>query len=281
MKHVIALLALASACALAPAKAETTRCTEITSLPATITTQGAYCLHKDLSTNVNSGAAIEIKTNNVTLDCNGWKVGGLSAGISTDARGIYASNRQNITIRNCGVRGFRTGIYIGGGAGHLIEDNRVDNSTGVGIQLSGDAITMRRNRIIDTGGKPGSVSSYGIYLSGTGTSISDNQVVNVTVTGDSSGNGYVYGIVFTGTGHEIARNQFINLIPAGTGKAYGTYGGGGTTVSLRDNTAMNPTPTSGTGIDGGDSVSQCRGNMSRGFTTALAYCTDVSGNAGT
>ena len=280
MKQVVSLLALATACALTPAKAETTRCTEITSLPATITTQGAYCLHKDLSTNVNSGAAIEIKTNNVTLDCNGWKVGGLSAGISTNARGIYAWNRQNITIRNCGVRGFHIGINIGGGAGHLIEDNRVDNSTIIGMVLRGDAITARRNRIIDTGGRLDSAYSVGISLSGTGTSISDNQVVNVTVTGSSSGNGYVYGISFTGTGHEIARNQLINLIPAGAGGAYGTVGGGSGS-SLRDNTAINSTPTNGWGFDGGSSGSQCRGNMSRGFTTVLEYCTDVSGNAGT
>ena len=37
------------------------------------------------------GAAITIATNNVTIDCNGFKLGGLSAGPSTFANGIQAS----------------------------------------------------------------------------------------------------------------------------------------------------------------------------------------------
>jgi len=280
MKRIIALLVFPIAFALAPAHAETTLCTEITSLPATITTQGMYCLHKDLSTNVSSGTAIDIRTNNVTLDCNNWKAGGLAAGLSTNATGIQASGRQNITIRNCGVRGFRTGISLSGGAGHLIEDNRVDNSTVTGIYLMGDAVTVRSNRIIDTGGRPGSGVSYGIEVNHTssGALISDNQVINVTVAGNPNGN--AFGMRFGGIGHEISRNLFVNIMPAGTASAYGTYGAGGSLASLRDNTAINSASTPGVGIEGGTSASQCRDNMTSGFITPLAYCVDVSGNAG-
>ena len=43
----------------------------IDSLPATITTQGTWCLRGDLATSVTSGNAITIATNNVTIDCMG------------------------------------------------------------------------------------------------------------------------------------------------------------------------------------------------------------------
>src|SRR5690606_14995164 len=51
----------------------------IDSVPATITSQGVWCLRKDLSTAIASGSAITIATNNVTIDCNGFKLGGLAA----------------------------------------------------------------------------------------------------------------------------------------------------------------------------------------------------------
>src|SRR5262245_9719378 len=107
--------------------AETIQCTAIASLPYTISVQGVYCLAGDLSTGMTSGSAIVIATNNVVLDLNGHRIGGLAAGPGTQATGIYANDRQNITIRNGTIRGFYNGIYLGGGLGsqgHLIEEVR-------------------------------------------------------------------------------------------------------------------------------------------------------------
>jgi hypothetical protein len=81
-------------------RAETPECTVITSLPYTISTQGIYCLKGNLATNMTSGNAIEIGTNNVVIDLNGYKIGGLAAGSGTSTYGIYANGRKNITIRN-------------------------------------------------------------------------------------------------------------------------------------------------------------------------------------
>jgi hypothetical protein len=52
----------------------------IDSVPAVIATQGTWCLRKDLSTAQTSGNAIEIAANNVVIDCNDFKLGGLAAG---------------------------------------------------------------------------------------------------------------------------------------------------------------------------------------------------------
>jgi hypothetical protein len=94
--------------------AETEDCTNITTLPLTITVQGVYCLKQDLATNIASGNAITIATNNVTIDFNGFKLGGLAAGPNTQANGVAAENRQNITLRNGNIRGFRSGVRING-----------------------------------------------------------------------------------------------------------------------------------------------------------------------
>ncbi len=67
----------------------------IDSLPATM-----WCLRKDLTTSMTSGRAISIATNNVTIDCNDFKIGGLGAGNASTATGIYTYGRQNITVRH-------------------------------------------------------------------------------------------------------------------------------------------------------------------------------------
>ena len=57
----------------------------ITSVPAVISTQGTWCLKQDLATAIASGNAISVNANNVTLDCNDFKLGGLAAGAGTVA----------------------------------------------------------------------------------------------------------------------------------------------------------------------------------------------------
>src|SRR5688500_8114044 len=70
----------------------------IDTLPAVITSQGVWCLRKDLSTAMIAGAAIDIQANNVTIDCNDFKVGGLAAGAATNAYGV-STFALNATLR--------------------------------------------------------------------------------------------------------------------------------------------------------------------------------------
>ena len=61
-------------------QAETTECTVINTLPYVINIQGIYCLKGDLATNMTSGNAVTVNTNNVVIDLNGHKLGGQAAG---------------------------------------------------------------------------------------------------------------------------------------------------------------------------------------------------------
>ena len=174
--RLAALAVLAAACfpIPGPARAETYQtCTGfIDSLPATISTQGTWCLRKDVSTGMTSGAAITIAANNVTIDCNHFKLGGLAAGSATTATGIQASStRQNVAIRQCNIRGFRFGVMLDGGAGHLIEDNAFDGNTtfgmyvagGVGIECTDNLATARGNVV------SGFATGIGLCLSSSNT----------------------------------------------------------------------------------------------------------------
>ena len=157
MSRATALATALSALLLSPmaARAETFHSCRgtIAAVPATITTQGVWCLDQDLGTGLADGVAIDIATNNVTLDCNGFKLGNLAAGAGTATIGVRALGRGNITIRGCNVRGFARAIHLEGGiGGHVVEDNRIDGARKFAITVSGGPATIRRNRIVDTGG---------------------------------------------------------------------------------------------------------------------------------
>ena len=168
-----------------PAKAETTQCTAITTIPITITTQGIYCLNGNLSGNLATGSAVTIATNNVTVDLNGYKLGNLAAGLGTNATGIFADQKKNITIRNGTIRGFKYGILLEDASpyttssGHLIEEVRLDMNTFVGIYVVGPANTIRNNQVVKTGGTTQHPTASGISTIGAGVRIINNDVIEV------------------------------------------------------------------------------------------------------
>ena len=117
---VAALLALAFQFHAAPARAAESydACTNtISTLPVTISTPGIWCMRQNLAFAPPSGNAITITTNDVTVDCNGFKLDGSASYTSTGAKGIRADGRSGITVRNCAIRGFYYGIaLLGAGA---------------------------------------------------------------------------------------------------------------------------------------------------------------------
>jgi len=177
------------------AQAETINCTAIPSLPYTISTQGIFCLTHNLDTNITTGNAIEITTNNVTIDLNGFKLGGLSAGTATQTNGIYSNEKKNITIRNGIVRGFFNGITLddtppyGESSGHLVEDILVDQNRQCGIFIIGTGSVIRNNRVVLTGGWTGGAYApgFGIDAAGDDIRVLNNEVVNTFGAGGGFG----------------------------------------------------------------------------------------------
>jgi parallel beta-helix repeat protein len=268
-------------------------CTDfVDSVPATITTQGIWCLRKDLSTAIVSGAAITIATHNVTLDCNGFKLGGLAAGNESEARGVYAQDRLNATVRNCNVRGFNFGIYLYGGAGHLVEGNRLDNNlvTALAVSYASNSI-IRNNRVYDTGGYPNNNIRHGIYAyGGNAIEVTDNTVAGVVgtpayyneVVGIFRGN-YIPDGDYSDA--KITGNGVSGLMPTGAGKVASgfknvNYGGTDSIVLFAGNHLVMTVPVVGSvGINCIYSGISIRDNNVRGFPTAIGgSCLDDGGN---
>jgi hypothetical protein len=240
MKKLTFAFVFAALAFTAPARAETVNCTPITALPAIITTQGIYCFTGNLSTAMTIGNAIDIQTNNVVLDLNGFKLGGLAAGLNTQARGIHASNLQNITIKNGTIRGFDIGIFLeGGGAsqGHIIEGVRADQNTSAGIDVQGSGVIVRNNQVVATGGTTNSgpnASAFGIFVSGTGPRVLDNDVIDTL----KQGAGSAFGILLVSVTGGLAVNNRITVADVGVEYTAGSTG------KYRDNLTFNiPTAT--------------------------------------
>ncbi|QSX77963.1 right-handed parallel beta-helix repeat-containing protein [Agrilutibacter solisilvae] len=244
----------------------------IDSLPTVIDSQGTWCLRHDLSTAITVGTAIEITTNNVTIDCNNFKVGGLAAGISSKTSGIRTSFRQNITVRNCNLRGFFIGINIYGGSGHLVEDNRLDNNTLFGMYLFAEAALVQRNRVFDTGGSPGEGGPTGIWAVG---DIIDNVVSGVF--GDAV-NTSPTGIMQTLDGGRVVQGNRVNgLVTSGTGTARGISASSFST-RVQGNHITAQTMTPGIGLDAASGTSFCLENTVSNFQTSLQGCGWSVGN---
>ncbi|WP_242110312.1 hypothetical protein [Luteimonas aquatica] len=270
-----------------PAAAETINCINITSIPTTITTQGVYCLKQNVSGSLASGAAITVNTNNVTIDCNEYKVGNLAAGPTTNAVGISANTRLNVQVRNCGVRGFRVGIQLLNGD-YRVQDNRVDLNTQTGIYVTGDGSAIRRNEVVDTGGTPiaGTTQFHGINSAGD-VDIIDNTVSGVVATGGS--NGTTYGIrtedMDSGT---IKGNRVRNLVPNGSGSRRGIWNQNGNRNTVEGNTIVMASGLLGTdaGIRCGDGLILSGGSRDNivlgagliGQLLSFVNCTTIAGD---
>ncbi|SMH50681.1 Right handed beta helix region [Mesorhizobium australicum] len=270
-----------------PAAAEITECTNITSVPATISTQGVYCMKQHLPTNLASGAGITVTVNNVTIDCNNFKLGNLAAGASNTAVGISATGRNNVIVRNCGIRGWRTGVQLSDGA-YRVESNVLDFNRQTGIFVSGDGSSVRNNEVISTGGStiPALTDFHGINVSGD-VDINGNLVDGVTATATTNGN--AYGIrTENSSASTVGSNIVRNLAKAGSGARRGIWNQNGAHNTIFGNTiVMDGNLIAGeAGLRCGDGLilngasrdNTILGTGLLGTALGLLNCTSVSGD---
>ena len=254
----------------------------ITSLPATISTQGTWCLKQDLSTAITSGEAITVNANNVILDCNHFKLGGLAAGLTTFVDGVYTNDHFNVTVRRCSIRGFFRGILFlsttgSSGGGHVIEDNRFDGNTFGGAVIMGDGSVIRRNRIYNTGGSTVQAAAYGVY-SVFSIDIFDNIIAGVAST--NGDNGWASGIrAVSPISTRTIGNAIRGVVADGTGNAEGISIQTDDHVVIRSNDLAGDAAAGSRGITCAFGAnSSARDNVISGFASPIVICTDGGGN---
>lgn len=283
MKILASLVLLGLVVVAAPARAAESydNCAGfIESLPTTITTQGVWCLRKDVATGISTGAAITIATHNVTLDCNDFKVGGLAAGSATTTRGVLATARNNIRVRNCNIRGFHTGLDIDG-AGHLVEDNNFNNNLSLGLRVSGDGSIVRRNAVIDTGGSTvaGQLGQAIGVVTVHNVDVMDNTIDGVMATGDGSGTRSGTGIqTQSNLAGTVAGNRVRGVVSSGVGTHAGIVNLSSGRMAIVDNILSGNTLANGTGISCANAEGTAVGNIANGYPTGITGCTNSGGN---
>ena len=264
----------------------------IDALPAVLTSQGVWCLRQDLATSLNSGFAIEVKTNNVTIDCNGFKIGGLGGGENMAEVGIAAYDRRRIGVRDCTIRGFDVGIDLRGSdparGGHRVEDNQLDFQPWLGIRVSGHDSIVRRNQLLSIGGSAFDEYAAAIHTGGD-VDILDNTIADMLPARPAwePDIGDVYAIVADDNGHgTIAGNRIRRIArnPSIESEAWAIRLSDSQNAIVEGNRLANPD-----GLPAEEEVGaiRCTGgfaylrdNIARSFSGPAHGCTDGGGNTG-
>jgi hypothetical protein len=241
------------------AHAETLTCTDVPTLPATLSAPGHYCLNKNFS-QVFTSAAVNIAASNVVLDCNDHTV--TQTGLS-GVSGVYASNRSQLIVQGCRLNGFGRGISlfetaVGQSQGNQILDNAVRGAQLAGIQVAGSSNVIDDNHVSGNVGSPAQASSYGIFVTSFGNAGTGNQVRhNLVSRFIPNASVYPIGIyVADSEGNTIADNVVESLWAPQGRVAYGIYGNINVrnTIAVRNHvTAADGLPPSGSQVYGGAS----------------------------
>ena len=250
----------------------------IATVPATISAPGTYCLKQNLATVAGNTAAVTINSNDVTIDCNGFKLDGTAGGAATATKGIRATDRSRVAVRNCTLRGFQYGIALTGPASsyHLVEKNRVNGSTFTGIWVEGDGSLVRDNQVTLTGGSSTVPHAYGIYTRYV-VDVADNTVSGVAGNGAASGNVigiYTYGNV----GGTVSGNRVHGLLKAGANPVRGMYNYQSSRMTVMRNNLAGDASTGSQGIVCTNATSRAKDNVIGGFVTGVALCGDAGRN---
>jgi len=154
--------------------------------PVTIAQPGSYRLMSNLTVADANVSAIQITTDGVTLDLNGYTLQGpvvctegSPASIncapgSASGSGIYAYARNDVAVRNGNIRGFGVGVTAGQFGRY--EQLNVSHIRGSGISSSNNLLAGNTLRVIGGDG----IAGYG--------EIRDNRVYMVRLHGINSGN---------------------------------------------------------------------------------------------
>lgn len=223
--------------------------TPINSVPTTISSPGRYFLTMNLSSNNSSKNAITIEADDVTIDFQDHTISGLGAGIGTNANGISAINRRNITIKNGTLTGFKIAIALqrglsagaGNNASNAIENMRLNSNTYGGVLIEGGVgCRIEQCQITRTGGTFSGVDAFGISLPFTSAVARDNQISTVFATIGSS-----FGIICQNSNATLLGNHIDTCINGIT-----VTGNVGQTKFLHTLTANVARPFNG-GVDAG------------------------------
>ncbi|MBI2448767.1 right-handed parallel beta-helix repeat-containing protein, partial [Candidatus Pacearchaeota archaeon] len=165
---------------------------------------GWWVLANDITSLPSASSCLDILSDNVTVDCQGYRITGLDlVGI-----GIKITQMNNIRIRNCIIENFTSGIGVSGRTGCsnlVVESNTFMKNGNFGIDavcLTSNSFIIRSN-LFDMNGINTLNTGGGIELFG----------INHTISNNNFSNSDIFGILFSGNNTIIANNSLIADAP--------------------------------------------------------------------
>ena len=195
----------------------------IDDLPIVIIEPGRYCLTRTITSTGVQRDAIHIRTNDVTIDGQGFAIQGRS-NPATTTRGILAIDRSGITIEDIRIVGFYTAVLVGDtgvqipgtsmrAGDHASRDIkivrvRIDGPTFQGIYVSADNFSITDSAIAGVGPSTAHPHSFatGIFTRGNNCEISGNRLRLGTPTGTGENIGIA---LYLGAGCRIESNTVL------------------------------------------------------------------------
>jgi len=176
---------------------------------------GLMKIDADTTLTEDHNGPIEIIADNVTLDCDGYKVLG-----SGEDRGITVNNRTGVTVLDCHVGGFVQGIGLANTQDSVIDSNTTTGNDAPGIVL----FTSNDNTIKDNtstyNGHYGIAMYQSKLLTVTGNEVSNNGVGGVeglgmkiretdssTFSDNNASDNLTSGFFTDGTGNSFTNND--------------------------------------------------------------------------
>ena len=250
-------------------------------------------LHADLVCPGDAEFAIDFGASFITLDLGGFSIVGQSAVPGSVTRGVTATEREGITIRNGTIEGFGEGIFISSSDQVTLSSLNIRNPRGIGVNLRVSTGVLVEDSVFDLplADLP-DVEVEGIILHGGALRVRNTEVRNGTVGVNFSfadscdvtqtpSNGevvdttiagaYLSGIrVACSTNVRIAGNDIATAPQHGAGIVVDApFLGGVTGVTVEDNTVHD----AGLGIEfrgvTDSSVSRNQVNGSQGWGVAM------------
>jgi hypothetical protein len=200
-------------------------CTPITAVPTVITAPGTYCVIGYLVTSQLTGAAIEIQSDDVTLDITqgGLDAGGYENRDNTTA-GVYALDRNNISVVGGVINFFAYGILLENSApdfantrGHRVSGVVVQVAQRVGIEVRGMDTAVTNSSVLSTGwtGTYGLGSVAAIMAWGPRAVVSGNNLVSNETRGAGSSATAIQ--IYGSSNCEANDNRIVNTSTAAPG----------------------------------------------------------------
>ena len=174
-------------------------------------TRGKLTIRKNTTLKGPHKGSIIIAADTVTLDCGGHTISGRGSGF-----GIRLDGRKRVTVKDCAVTNFGTGVHLSEGQRNALVHNLVYENSQVGINLGGsDRNRLTGNSVDDNGfGREGTsgFSIWGVANVVRNNSASDNGESNYGGSGarstfiENTADGGLYGFQYGGNANTFQDN---------------------------------------------------------------------------